>query len=102
MTRTKGTTPRKTVIMAKSGVWFAAWELDTPYIDVFGNSSSYSRVKRAFERGEDDPESVAVHAINTSGDNWGKTPEKHAAYVKAELLAWIEEQGDDYRENGHY
>ncbi len=90
------------VIMANHGQWFAAWEVDSPYIDVFGNSSSYARVKAAYQKGETDPESTAVACINTTGDKTGDNDTQRRAYVKAELKAWADEQGETYRENGYF
>lgn len=80
---------RKThdVIMANYGPWFAAWEVGTPYIDVFGSGSSYARVKAAFQKGENDTGSTAVHCISTAGDDTGQTTAERTAYVKAELEA---------------
>ena len=89
------------VIMANYGPWFAAWEVGTTYIDVFGNGSSYARVRAAFQKGENDPGSTAVHCINTTGDNTGSNPAERKAYVMAELRVWADEQGETYRANGY-
>lgn len=89
------------VIMATYGPWFAAWEVDATYIDVYGNSSSYARVKAAYQKGEYDPDSTAVHCINTTGDKTGGNDTQRRAYVKAELQAWADEHGQTYTDNDY-
>lgn len=91
----------RNVIMANYGPWFAAWEVDAMYIDVFGNSSNYARVKAAYQKGEADPGSTAVDCISTTGDKTGDDDAQRRAYVKAELKAWADEQGETFIKNGY-
>lgn len=90
------------VVMANHGMWFAAWEVGSPYIDVYGTSASYRLVKAAYQKGQNDPDSTAVACINAAGDKTGGNNAQHRAYVLKELKAWVAEDGDAYRENGHF
>lgn len=83
---------------AEAENFFACWEVDTPYIEVFPDSEDREEVREAFRRGE--TYSGTVHVINTNGDlnesgypKDGRTPDE---YVRDELLAWYEEFGEDY------
>jgi hypothetical protein len=89
------------VVSANYKTWFAVWEVGTPYIDVFGNSSSMQQVIAAAQKGERTPDdSTAIHALSTNGDDhkWLESPK---AYVKNELMAWADEDGDDYTAAGY-
>lgn len=89
----------RNVVSANYREFFAVWEVGTPYIDVFGNSSDMRQVIAAAEKGERTPDgSTAIHPISTNGDDakWADDPK---AYVKAELKEFADESGDDYTDN---
>lgn len=95
------TAPKFKVIMAGYGSWFAAWEYGAPYIDVYGTASSnYDGVRIAYEIGGYHDGSTAVHTLSTTGDSWGDNDAEHEEYVRNELKAWADEDGEIYRENG--
>lgn len=88
------------VVSAEYREFFAVWEVGTPYIDVFGESSSMQEVTTAYKNREAPPEScTAIHCISTNGDD-AKWAADAKAYVKAELKEFADEYGDDYTENG--
>jgi len=79
--------------------FFGVWEVGTPYINVYAGGH-IRPVVVAYEKGEVYHDQAAVHVINTAGDldengmpKDGRTP---AQYVKDEVTAFVQEDGDDY------
>jgi len=72
--------------------WWATWTGDE-YINIFASDED----AHAYARGEN---VAAKHALNTTGDDTGSTPDEREEYVRAELRRWASEEGAEFRANG--